>query len=174
MLYTVLDLMSMESGQNGKTEAELSTLRSEDGDHLPVFTSLALFSAFVDEYFDGNDSIEPAPFPIDPFELAQMVDPLAKNGEVDYLIFNPTAVSPGVWGTERDPIPVAHYCRFMSEIRPGLRRAVRQFEARFGPATPGSAAEKEAMGWLMPRIERLAESVGTRVDEWWESRDARE
>jgi hypothetical protein len=37
-----------------------------------------------------------------------------------------------------------------------------------------TAAEREAMEWLRPRIERLAESVVARVDEWWESHVARE
>jgi hypothetical protein len=166
--YAVLDHLSMEPQESGKTQADLLILRSEDGDHLPMFTSMALFCEFVDDYFDGDDSIEPSPFPMDPFYLAEVMASLAENDELGFLIFNPTAHSAGVWSIERDPIPVAHYCRFASEIRPGIQQAVREYVARFGTATPGSAADKEAMEWLRPRIERLTESAGTGVDEWWE------
>lgn len=170
--YAVLDHLSMEPQESGKTQADLLILRSEDGDHLPVFTSMALFCEFVDDYFDGDDSMEPSPFLMDPFYLAEVMESLAENDELGFLIFNPTALSPGVWSIERDPIPVAHFCRFTREIRPGIQHAVRESEARFGTAAPGSAAGKEAMKRLRPRIERLADSVGARVDEWWERHGA--
>jgi hypothetical protein len=93
-------------------------------------------------------------------------------GELGFLVFDPTAVSPEQWSIEREPIPITRYCRFVSEIRPGIRQAVRECEARFGTAAPGSAAGKEAMKWLRPRIERLAKSAGARVDEWWERHGA--
>jgi hypothetical protein len=97
-----------------------------------------------------------------------------ETGGLGFLLFNPTVISPGKCGSAREPIPAAHYCCFAREIRPGVRQAVREYEARFGLPSPGSAAEKEALRWVMPRLERLADSAGARVDEWWESRDARE
>ena len=156
--YAVLDHLSMELQESGKTQADLLILRSEDGDHLPVFTSMALFCEFVDDYFDGDDSMEPSPFPMDPFYLAEVMASLAEKDELGFLIFNPTAL--------------AHFCRFTREIRPEIQQAVRESEARFGTAAPGSAAGKEAMKRLRPRIERLADSAGARVDEWSERHGA--
>jgi hypothetical protein len=173
--YPIGDLASTApKDSGGGYETDLLTLGGEDGFILPVFTSMNRFWAFVDVYLAGDDSIQPSTFPMDPFRLAEVMESLAEKGELSFLIFNTTALSPGVWSIESDPIPVAHYCRFMSEIRPGIRQAVRESEARFGPAAPGFAADQEAMEWLRPRIEALAESAGARVDEWWESHGARE
>lgn len=172
--YPIVDLASMEpEDSGGGYKTKFITLRGEAGAILPVFSSLNRFWAFADDYLTGDDSIEPSTFPIDPFRLAEKIEPSIEKGQQGFLVFNPTAVSPGLYSIEREPIPIAHYCRLVSEIRPGFRQAVREYEARFGVAAPGSAAEKEAMEWLRPRIERLADSAGARVNEWWQSRDAR-
>ena len=173
--YPIIDLASTEPEDfGGGYKTEFVTLESEDEAVLPMFTSVKRCKAFVDDYFARDDSIRPSTFPMDVFRLAEMIEPAIETGELGFLVFDPTAVSPGQWSIERDPILIAHYCRFASEIRPGIRQAVREAEARFGAAAPGSAAEKEAMEWLRPRIERLADTSGARVDEWWESRDVRE
>jgi hypothetical protein len=171
--YPIGDLASMgPKDSGGGYETNLLTLGGEDEAFLPVFPSINRFWAFVHVYLAGDDSLEPSTFPMDPFELAEKIEPSIETGELGFLIFNPTTVSPGQWSIEREPIPIAHYCSFVSEIRPGIRQAVREAEARFGTAAPGSAAGKEAMEWLRPRIERLAESAGAQVDERWDRRDA--
>lgn len=173
--YPIGDLASTApKDSGGGYEADLLTLGGEDGFILPVFTEVNRFWAFVDVYLAGDDSIRPSTFPMDPFELAEKIEPSIETGELGFLVFNPTAISPGQWKTERDPIPVAHYCRFMSDIRPEIQQAVRESMDRFGVATLGPAANPEAAEWLRHRIERLTESTVARVDEWWESRDARE
>jgi hypothetical protein len=173
-LFPIIDLASMEpEDAGGGYKTEFMTLGGEDESILPVFTSMNRFWAFADDYLTGDDSIESSTFPIDPFRLAEIIEPWMEMGELGFLVFNPTAVSPGKFSSAREPIPAAHYCRFVGEIRPEIRRAARQAEAKFGPAIPGSAAEKKAMEWLGPRLEGLADSAGARVDEWWESRDAR-
>jgi hypothetical protein len=128
----------------------------------------------VDDYFARDDSSRPSKFPMDPFRLAEMVEPSIETDGLGFLLFDPKAVAPGDCRSARETIPVAHDCRFMSEISPRVDQAGQEYEARFGAAAPGSAADKEAMEWLRPRIERLANSAGMRVDEWWESRDIRE
>jgi hypothetical protein len=174
-LYPIGNLISTSpKDSGGGYETDLLTLGGEDGFILPVFTSINRFWAFVDVYLAGDDSIQPSTFPMDPFELAEKIERLEGAGELGFLVFNPTAVTSGQWSSVNDPIPVARYCRFMSEIRPGIQQAVRESVARFGSATPGSAAHKVAMEWLGPRIEWLAKSAGARVDEWWQRPGARE
>jgi len=158
----------------GGYKAKFMTLGGEAGAIVPVFTSVNRFWAFADDYLTSDDSIQPSTFPIDPFRLAEKLEPLERAGELGFLVFNPTAVSPGQWSIEREPIPIAHYCSFVSEIRPGIRQAVREAEARFGAAALGSAAYKEAMEWLGPQIERLVDSAVAREDEWWGGHGARE
>ncbi len=174
-IYPIIDMASMvpeDSGEGYKTE--FVALEIEAGTVLPVFTSANRCKAFVDDYFARDDITRPSTFPMDVFRLAETIEPWIKTGGLGFLLFDPTVVSPGKLRIAREPIPAAHYCRFASEIRPGIRQAVREYEARFGPAAPGSAAEKVAMERLRPRLERLADSAGARVDEWWENRDARE
>lgn len=173
--YLPVNLRSMEpreSKGSGKATGELIMLGGEGEAVLPVFTSLARFWAFVDEYFAGDDSVRPSPFRMDPFKLAEVAEQVGAPGGFGFLVFNPTAVSAGQWNCVKKPIPVAHYCRFMSEIRPGIQEVVRESIARFGTAPPGFAADKEAMEWCRPRIEELSENAGARVDEWWDRHDA--
>jgi hypothetical protein len=173
--YTVIDLQSMEPREprgNGGARAEVLMLRGEDGDVFPVFTSLARFWAFVDEYFVGDDLVEPSTFPMDPFRLAEMIEQSGGTGGFCFLVFDPIAVSAGQWSSMKKPIPVAHYCRFISEIRPGIQQLTRECIARFGTPPPGSAAYEEAMEWYRPQIEGLADSVGARVNEWWDKHGA--
>lgn len=167
--YPIVDLATMEPrNPGGGCETELVTLRGEDEFVFPVFTSEARFWAFSDKYFAEDDPVRPSTFPMTPFRLAEMFGPLGDAGELGSMVFNPIAVSEGQWRSAKEPIPVAHFCRFITEIRPGIRRLNQESVARFGSAAPGSAAHEEAMDWLRPLIERLSESAGARVDEWWE------
>jgi hypothetical protein len=110
--YPIVDLASMEpEDSGGGYKTNLLTLGGEAGTILPVFTSINRFWAFVDVYLAGDDSLEPSTFPIDPFRLAEKIEPSIETGELGFLVFNPTAVSPGQWSIERKPIPKAHYCR---------------------------------------------------------------
>jgi hypothetical protein len=173
--YMPIDLQSMEpqeSRGDGKAKAEVLTLRGEDEALLPVFSSLPRFWAFVDEYFAQDDLVQPSTFPMDPFRLAEMIEQSGETREFDFLVFNPIAVSAGQWRSVKKPIPVAHYCRFMSELRPGAQQLAREFIARFGTPPPGSAAYEEAIEWYRPQIEGLSDSVAARVDEWWDRHDA--
>jgi len=173
--YPLIDLASMEpEDSGGGYKTNLLTLGGEDGFILPVFSSMNRFWAFADDYLTGDESIEPSTFPIDPFRLAEMIEPWMEKGELRFLVVNPTAVSRGQWSIEREPIPIAHYCRLVSEIRPGFRQAVREAEARFGAGATGSAVHSEAKEWLKPRIERLIDSAVPIVDEWWRGHGARE
>ncbi len=167
--YLIVDLASMgPQGSGGGAEAELLTLEGEDGAILPVFTSEDRFWAFVDEYFAEDASFRPSTFPMDPFRLAEIIEPLVGASELGFLVFDPAAVSVGQWSSAEKATPVAHYCRFMSEIRPELIRLIGEGNARLGTAPPESSAYKEVMEWYRPKIERLAKSVGARVDEWWD------
>jgi hypothetical protein len=114
--YPIGNLASTAPKDSGRGyDTDLLMLGSEEGFILPVFTSVNRFWAFVDEYLAGDDSIQPSTFPMDWFWLAEVVESLAKDGDLGFLVFNPTAVSPGQWSVEGDPIPAAHYCRFVRE-----------------------------------------------------------
>ncbi len=167
--FPIVDLASI-GPQNpiGGVKAEILTLGGEDEAILPVFTSVGLFWAFVDEYFAEDDLLRPSTFPMDPFRLAEMLEPSGGTRGLSFLVFNPIAVSAGQWRSMKKPIPVEHFCHFMSKIRPGIQQVVRESEARFGPAPPGSAAYKEAMQWSIPQVERLSDNIGAQVDEWWD------
>ena len=173
--YPIVDLASMQpEDSGGGYKTKFIILGGENGFILPVFSSVNRFWAFADDYLTDDDSIEPSTFPIDPFRLADMSEPSIETGELGFLVFNPTAGPPGQYSIEREPIPIAHYCRLVSEIRPGFRQAVREAEARFGATPPGCAVDREAIEWLRPRIERLIDSAVPIVDEWWEGHGARE
>ena len=166
--YPIIDLATMgPRDADGLSKAEMVTLRVEDEVYLPMFTSVARFWAFVDKYFAEDDRVQPTTIPIDPFSLAEMMDAVKGTAARDSLIFNPMAVCAGQWRSVIEPIPVARYCRFMSEIRPGIRQIVRESTARFGSAPPGTPAFAQALECYRPRIEALSDSVGARVDEWW-------
>lgn len=174
-IYPIIDMASMnleDSGGGYKTE--FVALKGEAGDVLPVFTSVDRCKAFVNDFFARDDPTQPSTFPMDVFLLAEMIEPWMEAGGLGFLLFDPMVVSPGKCGSAREPIPAAHFCRFISEIRPEIEQTARETEARFGAHVPESVAEKEALRWVMPRLERLADSAGAMVDEWWESRDARE
>jgi hypothetical protein len=174
-LFPIIDMASMKpESSGGGYKTEFVGLEGEAGGVLPGFTSANRCKCFVDGYFARDGITQPSTFPMDVFRLAAMIEPWIETGGLGFLVFDPLALSPGKWSSPREPIPAAHYCRFVSEIGPGIDQTVRESEARFGTHVPGSVSEKEAMRRLMPRLERLADSAGVRVDEWWEGRDARE
>jgi hypothetical protein len=173
--YPIIDWATMgPQNPGGGSVAEFVTLRGEDPLVFPVFTSMARFWAFADKYFAEDDPVWPSTFPMTPFRLAEMIEALGEAGAPSSLVFNPTAVSEGQWRSAKEPIPGAHFCRFITEIRPEVRRLNQEAIARFGVAPPGSPAYEEAMDWLWPEIGRMSESAGARVDEWWDRHGSRE
>jgi hypothetical protein len=108
--YPIIDLASRRpQASNEGVVAEMLTLGDEDEDVLPVLTSLARFWAFVDEYFAADDLLQPSTFPMDPFRLAEMIEPLGETSELSLLVLDPIAVSAGQWRSVNQPRPVAHY-----------------------------------------------------------------
>jgi hypothetical protein len=102
--YPIGDLASTApKDSGGGYETDLLTLGGEDGSILPVFTSMNRFWAFVDVYLAGDDSVQPSTFPMDPFRLAEVMESLAEKDELSFLIFNPTALSPGCGALTETP-----------------------------------------------------------------------
>lgn len=165
--YPIIDLASIgPPNSDGGGEAAVLTLEAEDEVVLPVFTSLDRLWAFVDHYYTGEDSVQPSTFPIDPFRLAEMIGSLGQASRLGSLVFNPLVVSNGRWKRVGKLIPVAHYCRFISEIRPGVEELTQESKAKFGTPPLGSEAWEKIMKRSIPQLERLADSAGARVEEW--------
>ena len=164
--FVIVDLNSIgPQDSEGNASAEVLALRDKNGEVLPVFTSLNRFWAFVDKWYAGDDSVHPTTFPMDPFELAEMVGPMGESGLFDTLLFNPVAVSARKWKYKTKPIPLTHYCRFISEIRPGIEKVVQDGEVKFGDLSAPETHLK-VLRWSMPRLEELARNAGARVEEW--------
>lgn len=152
--YVVTDLNSFgPADSEGKRMAKLHTLEYEDRTILPVFTFEASFWAYVDARYAGDDSARPAPVPMDPFRLAEVVASIAQTEGLDALVFNP---GPNGEGTL---VPVAEYGDFMEEVRPRLENAVREGRERFGDPPPGSEAFKERHDWLVMRSIEAADNI---------------
>ena len=101
--YPIVDLASMEpEDSGGGYKTKFTTLGGEVGAILPVFIAVNRFWAFAEDYLTGDDSIQPCTFPIDPFRLAEKIEPAIETGELGLLVFNPTAVSLGQWSIERE------------------------------------------------------------------------
>jgi hypothetical protein len=170
--YPIIDLTSMEpQDSEGGAEAEVLVLGGEDKVVLPVFTSLDRFWAFVDKHYAGDDSVRPSTFPMDPFRLAEMVGAMQLAGGLDALVFNPFVVSAEEWSSAIKPIPIAHYSRFIAEIRPGIEQLAQEAEARFGHL-PDSQSFNESIEWAKPRVHEVADNAGARMEEWQDSDDS--
>lgn len=121
--YPIVDMASIgPRSAGGGAGAELVTLRGDDEVVLPLFTSDTRFWAFVDRYFAEDDPLRLSTVSLDPLRLAEMIEPLGEAGALGSLIFNPIAVSQGQSRSAKEPIPVAHFCRFIAEIRPEIQR----------------------------------------------------
>ncbi len=163
--FPIVDLNSIGPlDPEGKAVANILTIEDDDREVLPVFTSIDRFWAFADKRFAGDDFVRPSTYPIDPFRLADMLRELRETG-LDAVVFNPIALSGNEWRSAVKPIPVANYCRFASEIRPGIAKLAKEAEARFGHL-PVQEALREAMKRNQLRIEEVVRNTAARIAEW--------
>jgi hypothetical protein len=119
----------------------------------------------VDKWYAGDDSVHPTTFPIDPFRLAEIIKAPGEAGQIDAVVFNPFVVSSGEWRSAVEPIPVSNYCRFMAEIRPETERLAKETETKFGHLSDPKT-RKEAMEWVTPLAEDIADNARARIAEW--------
>jgi hypothetical protein len=163
--FAIVDLNSIgPQDSRGNASAEVLTLRGENGEVLPVFTSLNRFWDFVDKWYAADDPVHPTTFPMDPFRLAEMIEPPNEEG-VEALVFDPVLVSDGNWRSAAKPIPVADYCRFIKEIRPGINKLAKEAAAKFGHL-PDPKAKKDAIDWIKSQAEEVGDNAGARIAEW--------
>jgi SseB protein N-terminal domain len=152
--YIVTDLSSFgPADSEGNSMAEIHTLQHEGRTILPVFTFEASFWAYTEARYAGDDAVRPAPVPMDPFRLVEMITQLERLGGLDALVFNPSLNGVG------ELVPVAEYCGFIENLRPRLEDAAREARERFGDPPPGSEAFKERLDLMMMRSIEAADDI---------------
>ncbi len=137
----------------------LSNERGEGG--VPVFRSLRSFEAFVEAY--GGDT-EIAPWPTDPFRLAELLAVVDEPHRPEWVVISPGALSPTGWGYQK-AVPVRHFCRFAQELYPDVRAVVREEMAELGEQWPDPVTLQTLMVRNRTRIDRMVREAGVRAGE---------
>ena len=102
--------------------AEFTRIMALKGGTLPVFTSLESFWDFGEVFYPKTHVLSPVPFEIGAFDLADLIDEMAKMSPVRFVVFDPVAIAVERCDYVTEPMPATAYRRFIEVGGPGPDR----------------------------------------------------
>jgi hypothetical protein len=136
-------------------------------DVLPVFTSPEALAEFARAQHPAHDSIRPTPLEVDPLRLATMVEDLETTAGLRSMVFNPKISPSGYWISEKGPMSVSSYCRYMLELARGTKRLLAEGRAKLGERCSSLEERDELVRvWVALQADKVSDDARARVEEW--------